>query len=252
MSLSRPILRRRRPFDMHVLRMTAIAGNTQLLHLLPEPVCSARLTGGITGHRRVLGEAVEGIEILPYRQRRRGVDGRAVGRYAGLRLRREEMREGGEQRADAVGARFEVVKPRRAAFQPKLDLHHLGFHAIHKQLASRNDIVGPIDPGQARNAVIAAHLHRSRNHDRQRYRGGGSESARSTSLRRWQHPKHRNPSWQMMRLHRGMRPACGLTQSLHLGARPDTMSRPTVREERSPRKVSAKWDTLSSLSPLAG
>src|SRR5258707_12570305 len=117
MSLSRPILWRRRPFDMHVLRMTAIAGDTQLLHLLPELVRSAGLTGIISGHRRILCDAVEGIEILPYRQRRRGVDRRTVGRYAGLRLRRGEMREGGGERADAGGARFEVVKLRGAAFQ---------------------------------------------------------------------------------------------------------------------------------------
>src|SRR5437899_4494486 len=91
-------LMRRRWFDMHVLRMTAIACDTQLHRLLPELVCGAGQAGIISGGRRVLGDAVEGIEILPYRERRRCVDRRTVGRYAGLRLRREKMRECAEQR----------------------------------------------------------------------------------------------------------------------------------------------------------
>src|SRR5262249_35311040 len=81
---SQSSLRRCRCFDMHVLRMTAIASAAQLLHLLPELVCGSGLTGIISGGRRVLGDAIEGIEILPYRECRRRVDRRAVGRCAGL------------------------------------------------------------------------------------------------------------------------------------------------------------------------
>src|SRR5215831_10833529 len=97
--------------------MTAIAGAAQLFCLLSELVAGAGLAGIVSDHRRILSEAIEGIEILPYGWRCRSIDRRAVSRFAGFRLRREEMREGGEQRADAVGARFEVVKRRRVAFQ---------------------------------------------------------------------------------------------------------------------------------------
>src|SRR5262249_46815071 len=88
---SQPTLSCRRPLDVLVLRMTAIACASPLLHLLPELGCGAGLTGVIRGGGRVLGDAIKGIEVLPYSKRRSGVDRRAIGPYAGLRLRREEM-----------------------------------------------------------------------------------------------------------------------------------------------------------------
>src|SRR5215813_3890002 len=99
----------RRRLDLHVLRVTAIAATAQLFCMLPELVCGAGLAGIICGGRSILGDPVEGIEILPNRERCGRVDRRAVGRYAWFRLRRKQMRESGEQRADAVGSGFQVV-----------------------------------------------------------------------------------------------------------------------------------------------
>jgi hypothetical protein len=86
--------------------MTAVTGGAQFFCLLSELVCGAGLTGIVSGGCCAFGDVIEGIEILPQRERGRRVDGRPVGRYAGFRLRRKEMREGGKQRADAVGTRF--------------------------------------------------------------------------------------------------------------------------------------------------
>jgi hypothetical protein len=86
--------------------MTAVTGGAQLFCLLPELVCGSGLTGIISGGCPAFGDVVEGIEILTQGGRGRRVDRRAVGRYAGFRLRRKEMREGGKQGADAVGTRF--------------------------------------------------------------------------------------------------------------------------------------------------
>src|SRR5262249_60435720 len=80
--VSQASLRWRRWFDLHVLRMTAITVAAQLLHVLPELVGGAGLTGIISGGRRVFGDAIEGIKILPYRKRCRGGGARAVRPYA--------------------------------------------------------------------------------------------------------------------------------------------------------------------------